>query len=130
MAVLHVVFLVQEMFFWTGANGLGVRVAGMTPEDAAASAQLARNQGLYNGFLAAGLIWGLLAGPWGNRVKVFFLICVVVAGVFGAFTVAPPNWILLLGQALPGALALVSLWLSEADRGVESKQSLQPTGPA
>jgi putative membrane protein len=122
VAVLHGRILVREMFFWTGPDGLGARVAGMTEEQARASAQLAMNQGLYNGFLAAGLAWGLLAGPRGTPVKVFFLVCVVVAGIFGAFTVAPVNWVLLLGQALPGALALGSLWLSEGKRGVVPNQ--------
>jgi putative membrane protein len=116
VAVLHGGFLVQEMFFWKGPDGLGARVARMTVDQARDSAELAMNQGLYNGFLAAGLVWGLLAGPRGTPVKVFFLVCVVVAGIFGAFTVAAPNWVLLLGQALPGALALASLWLSELKR--------------
>ena len=102
VAVLHLYFLVLEMFFWT--KPLGRRVFGLKPDFAAASASLAANQGLYNGFLAAGLVWGLILGPAGLPVRVFFLACVIVAGVFGAFTV---NRRILWVQAVPGLLALV-----------------------
>lgn len=99
VALLHLYFLVLEMFLWT--KPYGRRVFGLTPEFAAASRALAANQGLYNGFLAAGLIWGLAAAD--KPVTVFFLGCVVVAGVFGGFTASRK---ILAVQALPGAIAL------------------------
>jgi putative membrane protein len=92
------------MFLWDKPRGM--RTFGTTPEYAAASKTLAANQGLYNGFLAAGLIWGLFAG---DAVKVFFLACVIVAGVFGAATV---NLRILWVQALPAAIALALLLIS------------------
>lgn len=102
VAVLHLLFLVLEMFLWR--TPFGRRAFGLTPELAEASAPLAMNQGLYNGFLAAGLIWGLCAAPEiGRPVQVFFLICVIVAGVFGAATAKRS---ILFVQALPGAIAL------------------------
>lgn len=105
VALEHAAFLVLEMFLWT--KPLGLKVFAQTPEAAASSARLAMNQGLYNGFLAAGLVWGLLAAPESALpVKTFFLACVVVAGVFGAATVSPR---ILLVQALPALLALVLL---------------------
>lgn len=95
----HLGFLVLEMFFWD--HPVGRRIFSMTPEQSAASAVLAMNQGLYNGFLAAGLAWGL----WKERrdVLLFFLGCVVVAGVFGAVTAKVT---ILFTQALPAALAM------------------------
>lgn len=104
VALLHLYFLVLEMFLWTTPRGR--RVFGTTPEFAAASKTLAANQGLYNGFLAAGLIWGLFAG---DPVKIFFLVCVMVAGVFGAATV---NLKILWVQALPAAIALALVLIS------------------
>jgi putative membrane protein len=102
VAVLHLYFLVLEMFFWK--KPLGRRVFGLKPDFAEASASLAANQGLYNGFLAAGLVWGLILGPAaGFGVKVFFLTCVIIAGVFGAFTASRK---ILWVQAVPGLLAL------------------------
>ena len=98
VALLHLYFLVLEMFFWDKPRGR--RVFGTTPEFAAASKSLAANQGLYNGFLAAGLIWGLFAG---DPVKIFFLACVIVAGAYGAATV---NLKILWVQAVPAAIAL------------------------
>jgi putative membrane protein len=102
VAVLHLVFLVLEMFLWS--KPMGRRVFGLSREYAEQSATLAANQGLYNGFLAAGLVWGLVVGgPEGENIKVFFLVCVVVAGVFGAVTVKRSIlWI----QALPAAVAV------------------------
>jgi putative membrane protein len=85
VALEHVGFLVLEMFLWT--TPYGIRTFGLTPEFAEASSALAANQGLYNGFLAAGLLWGLLRRQDGFATKVFFLVCVIVAGVFGALTV-------------------------------------------
>src|SRR5437870_11953381 len=105
VAFLHLTFLVLEMFLWTKPAGL--RIFGLTREEAAASAKLAANQGLYNGFLAAGLIWGLAANLF--EVKVFFLVCVIVAGVFGAFTAKRS---ILFVQAIPGALALAAVMLA------------------
>lgn len=101
VALLHLYFLVLEMFYWD--KPLGRRVFGLTPEFAKASKGLAANQGLYNGFLAAGLVWGLWLGVAGTPIKVFFLGCVIVAGVFGALTASRK---ILWVQALPGAIAL------------------------
>jgi putative membrane protein len=101
VAVLHAYFLVLEMFLWDRPTGM--RVFGLTPEFAAASKSLAANQGLYNGFLVAGLLWGLGAGAEGFSIKVFFLGCVIVAGVFGAVTA---NRKILVVQAAPGVIAL------------------------
>jgi putative membrane protein len=101
VALLHLYFLVLEMFFWE--KPLGLRVFGLTPEFARASKALAANQGLYNGFIVAGLIWGLSLGAAGDSIKIFFLGCVVVAGVFGALTA---NRRILWVQALPGAVAI------------------------
>ena len=106
IALLHLYFLVLEMFFWD--KPLGRRVFGLTPEFAAASKALAMNQGLYNGFLAAGLAWGLALGTAGSPVKIFFLGCVVVAGVFGGLTANPRIfWV----QAVPGVMALAMVLL-------------------
>ena len=101
VALLHVWVLVLEMFLWTTPTGR--RVFRTTPEFAQASAALAANQGLYNGFLAAGLVWGLTLGEAGFAVRAFFLGCVVVAGVYGAATV---NRRIFFVQALPALLAL------------------------
>ena len=109
VAALHVYFLVLEMFLWT--KPLGLKTFRNSPEKAADSAVLAANQGLYNGFLAAGLIWGLVQAIPGFalQIKVFFLLCVIVAGVYGAATVSRR---ILLVQAAPAAAALVLLWLA------------------
>ena len=104
VALLHAYFLVLEMFLWD--TPFGLRVFKSTPEYAKASKILAANQGLYNGFLAAGLAWGLAMGEAGLHVKIFFLACVIVAGVFGAAT-ASRN--ILFVQAIPGILALALL---------------------
>ena len=101
VALLHVWFLVLEMFLWDKPTGL--KTFRHSAEQAAASKVLAANQGLYNGFLAAGLFWGLTLGAAGTSVKVFFLACVIVAGVYGAATVGRK---ILFVQALPAALAL------------------------
>src|SRR6266436_3000040 len=84
IALLHVYFLVLEMFLWDQPRGL--RTFGLTPEFASASKSLAANQGLYNGFLAAGLVWGLALGASGDSIKIFFLACITLARVFGAVT--------------------------------------------
>jgi putative membrane protein len=104
VALLHLYFLVLEMFLWD--KPIGRRTFGLTPEFAQASKTLAANQGLYNGFIAAGLIWGLSLGAAGNPVKIFFLGCVIAAGVFGGFTASRK---ILLVQALPGVVALALL---------------------
>ena len=101
VAFLHACFLVLEMFLWS--KPIGRRIFGLSPEVMASSAALAANQGLYNGFLAAGLVWGLWQGAYGFGIKVFFLICVIAAGLFGGATAKRTIlWI----QALPGAIAL------------------------
>src|SRR4051812_12398604 len=109
VAALHVYFLVLEMFLWT--QPLGLKTFHNSPEKAQDSAVLAANQGLYNGFLAAGLIWGLVqpVAGFAFQIKVFFLLCVIVAGVYGAATVSRR---ILLVQAGPAALALVFLWFA------------------
>ena len=104
IALLHVYFLVLEMFLWD--KPYGMRTFKLTPEFAAASKGLAANQGLYNGFLVAGLVWGLSMGAAGIQVKVFFLGCVIVAGLFGGATV---NRKILFVQAVPGIIALALL---------------------
>ncbi len=106
VALLHVYFLVLEMFLWD--KPFGRKVFNLTPEFAAASQSLAANQGLYNGFLAAGLLWGLSLGASGTSIKLFFLACVIVAGVYGALTVSRK---ILFIQALPAAIALILLLL-------------------
>ena len=105
VAFLHLGFLVLEVFYWD--HPFGQKRFGMTPEYSHASASLAANQGLYNGFLAAGLIWGLLSGEF--AIKLFFLVCVIIAGVFGAVTARRS---ILYIQALPALLALILLYLS------------------
>jgi putative membrane protein len=105
VAALHLYFLVLEMFLWTTPQG---RAAfGTDPEFAEASKTLAANQGLYNGFLAAGLVWGLVDDR--DDVKLFFLLCVIVAGLYGAATVSRK---ILVVQALPAAVALVLVVLA------------------
>ena len=109
VALSHLGFLVLDMFFWN--HPVGWRIFAMTPETAASSAVLAANQGLYNGFLAAGLAWGLIAGR--RDVKLFFLGCVIVAGVFGALTAKPS---ILFTQALPGAVALLLVLMASREK--------------
>jgi putative membrane protein len=108
VALLHIYFLVLEMFLWDTPKGR--RVFNTTPEFSAASKALAANQGLYNGFLAAGLIWSLLLGlgGGGRAVALFFLACVVVAGVYGAATASRK---ILYVQALPAAVAIGAVLL-------------------
>ena len=105
--LLHIWFLILEMFLWT--KPLGLRTFRQTAESAQASKVLAANQGLYNGFLAAGLIWGLLLGAEGYAVKIFFLGCVVVAGIYGGMTVSRR---VLLIQALPAAVGIALVCLA------------------
>jgi putative membrane protein len=109
VAMLHVYFLILEMFLWT--KPLGLKTFRNTLEKANDSAVLAANQGLYNGFLAAGLFWGLFhpQPAVAFQIKVFFLLCVIVAGAYGAYSVSRR---ILFVQALPAALALIFVWLS------------------
>lgn len=107
IALLHLWFLILEMFLWTRPSGR--RAFGTTAEFAEQSKALAANQGLYNGFLAAGLVWGLCLGSAGFSVKVFFLGCVLVAGIFGGLTASRKIlWI----QTLPAAVGLVLIHLA------------------
>jgi len=106
VALIHLYILWLEMFAWDTPTGH--RAFGLKPDFAAATKVLAANQGLYNGFLAAGLIWGLWLGEGGFAVKVFFLLCVLVAGLYGAATASRK---ILFVQAVPAALALVAVLL-------------------
>ncbi|WP_069768742.1 DUF1304 domain-containing protein [Streptomyces sp. LUP30] len=109
VAALHLYILVMEMFLWQKAPGMSFH--GFDAELARRTASMAANQGLYNGFLAAGLVWGLVAAdPTGFRAQVFFLSCVIVAGVYGAATA---NRRILFAQALPGAIALAAVLIAQ-----------------
>ncbi|KAF1728445.1 MULTISPECIES: DUF1304 domain-containing protein [Pseudoxanthomonas] len=104
VAVLHAWFLVLEMFLWTRPAGL--KTFRNTPEKAETTRVLAANQGLYNGFLAAGLLWGLVTAQW--NVVVFFLLCVVVAALYGAWSVSRRIFYV---QGVPAIAALAAIWL-------------------
>ena len=104
VALSHLGFMILEMFFWDHA--VGEKIFELPREVLHSSAALAANQGLYNGFLAAGLIWGLRAGR--RDLKLFFLGCAVVAGVFGAFTA---KFSILFTQAMPALIALVLVYV-------------------
>lgn len=101
IALLHIYILVLEMFLWEKPAGL--RAFRNSPEKAAATRVLAANQGLYNGFLAAGLAWGLWLGEAGVQIKVFFLLCIAIAGIYGGLTAARK---ILFIQTLPAVIAL------------------------
>jgi putative membrane protein len=109
VAALHAYFLILEMFLWD--KPLGLKTFHNTPEKAEITKVLAANQGLYNGFLVAGLVWGLVHGnpAFAFQIKAFFLICVIVAGAYGAATVSTR---ILMVQALPAAVALLALYLA------------------
>jgi putative membrane protein len=107
VALIHLYILVLEMFLWDTPRGR--KAFGTTEAFAKESKVLAANQGLYNGFLAAGLIWGIYLGDAGNPVKIFFLVCVAVAGIYGAATVGVR---ILLIQTVPALLALAAVWLT------------------
>lgn len=107
VAFIHFYILVLEMFLWETPRGR--KAFGTTEEFARSTRVLAANQGLYNGFLAAGLVWGISLGDAGDPVKVFFLACVVIAGLYGAATVNPR---ILLIQTVPAAIALLAVWLT------------------
>jgi putative membrane protein len=109
VALLHIYIMVLEMVLWTGPRAR--KAFGMTPEFAQQTRAMAANQGLYNGFLAAGLIWGLLhpAAEFGWQIQLFFLACVAVAGMFGAVTAKRS---ILFVQTVPAVLAIVALMLA------------------
>ena len=109
MALLHVYILVLEMFLWTTPRGR--KAFGTTQEFAEASKVLAANQGLYNGFLAAGLVWGLCLGPAGDGAKLFFLGCILVAGIYGGITATRK---ILFIQAIPAALGIALVMAARA----------------
>lgn len=109
VAIEHIGILILEMFYWT--EPVGLKIFQMTPEVAESSAVLAANQGLYNGFLAAGLIWGLVRKGDSRHIKLFFLICIVIAGIFGGLTAKPS---IVITQGLPAFLALVALLMTPA----------------
>lgn len=107
IALLHINFLILEMFYWD--KPFGLRLFGHSKEVAEHSKVLAMNMGLYNGFLAAGLLWGLALGTNGDAIKLFFLGCVFIAGIFGGITAASKIFYI---QALPAALAFVIVLLT------------------
>ena len=107
IALLHIYFLVLEMFLWTTPYGL--KTFHMTPNQGDATKVLAQNQGLYNGFLAAGLIWSLFLGTNGQVVQMFFLICILIAGIFGGVTVGRKVFLI---QGLPALIALFTHWMA------------------
>ena len=107
IALLHVYILVLEMFLWDTPKGH--KAFGLTPQLAKDTKVLAANQGLYNGFLAAGLYWGLYLGDAGNQIKFFFLLCVLVAGIYGAATSSKK---ILYIQAIPALVGLALLFLA------------------
>lgn len=111
VALLHFGFLALEMFFWD--HEIGREIFSMTAEESALTKTLAANQGLYNGFLATGLLWGLIAKK--RDVVIFFLLCVIVAGVFGAATAKAT---ILFTQALPAAIALALTMLAKPKSGI------------
>lgn len=105
VSLVHIYILVLEMFLWDRPQGM--KAFGTTAEFAAATKVLAANQGLYNGFLAAGLIWGIWLGEAGDPVKTFFLLCVAAAGLYGALTASRK---ILYVQTIPAAIALLAVW--------------------
>ena len=109
VAVLHLSFLVLEMLLWDTRSGH--RMLGLTPEFANSTKTLAANQGLYNGFLAAGLLWSLVTDLSAWQLQLFFLACVIIAGVFGGITTSR---IILWVQALPGMIALILVFLAQS----------------
>ena len=104
VAAIHIYIVVLEMLLWDSPTGR--KAFGLTPEFSASTKVLAANQGLYNGFLAAGLIWGILLGHTGDPVKIFFLICVAIAGIFGAATASRR---IIFVQTVPALVALAAV---------------------
>jgi putative membrane protein len=109
VALVHIILLVVEMFLWKEPFIHGR--LGYSLDEAIKVAPIVANAGLYNGFLAAGLIWGLVSGRTGDAIKIFFLACVIIAGIFGAVTL---TWTPLLIQTAPGAIALFLVWISKS----------------
>src|SRR4028119_2517861 len=107
VALVEIILCIAEIFFWK--EPVIHQRLGFTLEEALKVAPIVANAGLYNGFLAAGLIWGLISGKTGDAIKVFFLACVIIAGIFGAATL---TWTPLVIQTAPGAIALSLLWIS------------------
>ena len=107
VALIHAYFLVLEMFRWEAPRTR--KVFGTTPEFAAASRVMAANQGLYNGFLSAGLMYGSILGAAGTPMIAFLLACIVVAGVYGAMTATKAA---IIAQSIPAALALIAVFLN------------------
>jgi len=107
VAAIHIYIVVLEMFLWESERGR--KAFGLTAEFARSTRVLAANQGLYNGFLAAGLIWGIWLGEPGDSIKLFFLLCVAVAGIFGAATASRR---ILFIQTLPAVVAIVAVWFA------------------
>ena len=105
VGILHIGFLILEMFLWT--KPFGLKTFNMTKEVAESSATLAANQGLYNGFLAAGLFWGVFSGM--ASIKIFFLVCVLIAGIYGGLTAKRSIFYM---QALPALIGLILVYLS------------------
>ena len=101
VAAIHIYILVLEMFFWS--KPAGRKAFNLSLEKAALTKVMAANQGLYNGFLAAGLIWSIMLGDAGNHIKIFFLTCVLIAGIYGAATASKK---ILFIQAFPAAIGL------------------------
>ncbi|GAB4175646.1 MAG: DUF1304 domain-containing protein [Coleofasciculaceae cyanobacterium] len=108
VVLIHILLLVVEIFFWK--EPFIHQRLNFTLEEAIKVAPIVANAGLYNGFLAAGLIWGLFSGKNGDAIKVFFLVCVIIAGIFGAATLTRTP---LLIQTAPGAIALFLVWISK-----------------
>lgn len=104
VAAIHIYIVVLEMVLWDTERGR--KAFGMTPEFSKSTKVLAANQGLYNGFLAAGLIWGIWLGEAGDPIKIFFLLCVAIAGAYGAATASPR---ILMIQTIPALIALVAV---------------------
>ncbi len=120
VALVHILILVVEMFFWK--EPVIHQRLGFTLDEAIKVAPIVANAGLYNGFITAGLIWGLVSGKNGDAIKVFFLVCVIIAGIFGAVTL---KWTTLLIQTAPGAIALFLVWISRwKDSGSQKNQAV------
>lgn len=107
VALIHLLIMVLEMFLWKDPRVYGR--FGLTQTEATKIAFLPANQGLYNGFLAAGLTWGLVSSTFNEPIQYFFLACVAIAGIYGAITVRPTT---LYIQTLPAALAAIALYFS------------------
>ncbi len=105
VAFEHIYFMILEMFYWTKPKGL--KIFGLTKENAENSKVLAANQGLYNGFLAAGLIWAIIDTNHTNSLAIFFLSCVIIAGIYGAYTTKKVS--LIYVQSLPAIIALLAI---------------------